>query len=138
MLLKWVKSGQQYYHLQSMITFFTVCPTHIGDPDLIFVFFLFLTGDLLSGVCYVGVLDDSSLLYLLVVPLTIYLAVGFVFLVLGFASLLQVRTIMKRDGTRTDKLERLMLRIGQYNIMPGIFLSTFPDTSDRPKFGFLS
>ena len=92
----------------------------------------------MSGVCYVGVLDDSSLLYLLVVPLTIYLAVGFVFLVLGFASLLQVRTIMKRDGTRTDKLERLMLRIGQYNIMPGIFLSTFPDTSDRPKFGFLS
>ena len=42
----------------------------------------------------------------------IYLVVGFVFLILGFASLLQVRTIMKRDGTTTDKLERLMMRIG--------------------------
>ena len=68
---------------------------------------------MLSGVCYVGILDDSSLLYLIIVPFTLYLAVGFVFLVMGFASLLQVRTIMKRDGTRTDKLERLMLRIGE-------------------------
>jgi len=76
-----------------------------------------IEGDLLSGVCYVGVLDDSSLLYLVIVPLTIYLAVGFVFLILGFASLLQVRTIMKRDGTRTDKLERLMMRIGTFSLL---------------------
>ena len=68
---------------------------------------------MLSGVCYVGLLDDSSLLYLIVVPSAVYLTVGLVFLVMGFASLAQVRTVMKRDGTRTDKLERLMLRIGE-------------------------
>jgi len=76
-----------------------------------------IEGDMLSGVCYVGILDDSSLLYLIIVPFTLYLAVGFVFLVMGFASLLQVRTIMKRDGTRTDKLERLMLRIGTFSTL---------------------
>ena len=72
-----------------------------------------IIGDVLSGVCFVGVLDDSSLLYLIIIPSLVYLLIGIVFLVLGFAYLIQVRTIMKRDGTRTDKLERLMMRIGE-------------------------
>ena len=79
---------------------------------------------MLSGVCYVGLLDDSSLLYLIVVPSAVYLTVGLVFLVMGFASLAQVRTVMKRDGTRTDKLERLMLRIGEKKHISHIFICT--------------
>ena len=67
----------------------------------------------MSGVCFVGQLDDDSLLYLIIVPSLIYLVVGFVFLLMAFAYLLQVRSIMNRDGTSTDKLERLMMRIGK-------------------------
>jgi len=83
-----------------------------------------IEGDMLSGVCYVGLLDDSSLLYLIVVPSAVYLTVGLVFLVMGFASLAQVRTVMKRDGTRTDKLERLMLRIGTFSLLYMVPAST--------------
>merc|ERR1711976_563654 len=45
-----------------------------------------IEGDILSGVCFVGILNADSLLYLIVIPLAFYLIVGFVFLILGFAS----------------------------------------------------
>jgi len=76
-----------------------------------------IEGDILSGVCFVGQLDADSLLYLIIVPSLVYLAVGFVFLVMAFAYLLQVRSIMNRDGTSTDKLERLMMRIGTFSLL---------------------
>lgn len=41
------------------------------------------------------------------------------FLLAGFVSLFRIRTVMKHDGTRTDKLERLMLRIGFFS---GLFI----------------
>ncbi len=63
--------------------------------------------------CFVGLWDATALRYLVLTPLLIYLVVGFVFLVLGFASLIRIRTLMKQDGTRTGKLERLMMRIGE-------------------------
>lgn len=69
-------------------------------------------GDVLSGVCFVGQLDRHSLAVFLLIPLCIYLALGTLFLFAGFVSLFRIRTVMKNDGTRTDKLERLMLRIG--------------------------
>ena len=68
---------------------------------------------MLSGVCFVGLWDWQSLLWFVLVPLASYLAFGTVFLVLGFTSLVKIRTIMKHDGAKTDKLERLMLRIGK-------------------------
>ena len=40
---------------------------------------------------------------------------GLVFFILGMTSLIQIRTIMKKDGTKTDKLERLMMRIGLFS-----------------------
>lgn len=52
-------------------------------------------------------------------PLCIYLSIGAVFLLAGFVSLFRIRTVMKHDGTRTDKLERLMIRIG---IFSGVFI----------------
>jgi frizzled 1/7 len=69
-------------------------------------------GDVLSGVCFVGQLDPHSLAVFLLIPIAIYLSFGTFFLCAGFVSLFRIRTVMKNDGTRTDKLERLMLRIG--------------------------
>ncbi|XP_029721143.2 frizzled-like [Aedes albopictus] len=76
-------------------------------------------GDVLSGVCFVGQLDTHSLAMFLLIPLCIYLSLGAIFLLAGFVSLFRIRTVMKHDGTRTDKLERLMLRIGFFS---GLFI----------------
>lgn len=88
--------------------------------------FSFSTGDVLSGVCFVGHLDSHSLGVFLLLPLCIYLAIGALFLLAGFISLFRIRTVMKIDGKRTDKLERLMLRIGFFS---GLFI--------LPAVGFL-
>jgi frizzled protein 1/7 len=74
-------------------------------------------GDVLSGVCYVGQLDKHSLGIFLIVPILIYLSFGSLFLFAGFISLFRIRTVMKNDGTRTDKLERLMLKIGLFSAL---------------------
>ncbi|KAL9703078.1 hypothetical protein quinque_006596 [Culex quinquefasciatus] len=76
-------------------------------------------GDVLSGVCFVGQLDSRSLGMFLLIPLCVYLSLGAIFLLAGFVSLFRIRTVMKHDGTRTDKLERLMLRIGFFS---GLFI----------------
>lgn len=86
--------------------------------DCYFSFFL-LAGDILSGVCFVGQLDTHSLVTFLILPLCIYLSIGAMFLLAGFISLFRIRTVMKTDGKRTDKLERLMLRIGFFS---GLFI----------------
>lgn len=74
-------------------------------------------GDVLSGVCFVGLWSPNSLLYFLLVPLMSCLILGSLFLVFGYFSLIRIRTIMKQDGTKTDKLERLMIRIGIFSIL---------------------
>ncbi|XP_070071962.1 frizzled isoform X4 [Drosophila takahashii] len=82
-------------------------------------------GDILSGVCFVGQLDTHSLGAFLILPLCIYLSIGALFLLAGFISLFRIRTVMKTDGKRTDKLERLMLRIGFFSglfILPAVGL----------------
>ncbi|XP_058124313.1 frizzled [Anopheles ziemanni] len=84
-------------------------------------------GDVLSGVCFVGQLDTHSLAMFLLIPLVIYLSIGGIFLLAGFVSLFRIRTVMKHDGTRTDKLERLMLRIGFFS---GLFI--------LPSLGYLA
>lgn len=74
-------------------------------------------GDVLSGVCYVGQLEKHSLGIFLILPISIYLSFGSFFLLAGFVSLFRIRTVMKNDGTRTDKLERLMLKIGLFSAL---------------------
>lgn len=74
-------------------------------------------GDVLSGVCFVGQLDRHSLFAFLLVPSCIYLSLGTLFLFAGFVSLFRIRTVMKNDGSRTDKLERLMMRIGFFSAL---------------------
>lgn len=76
-----------------------------------------IDGDVLSGVCYVGLSNVNSLRGFVLAPLVTYLVIGTFFLVAGFVSLFRIRTIMKHDGTKTDKLEKLMMRIGIFSIM---------------------
>ena len=72
-----------------------------------------IEGDILSGVCFVGLWDSSTLLWFVIVPQGIYLIVGVVFLILGQISLCRVRSEQCKNGSKTDKLECLMCRIGK-------------------------
>merc|ERR1719414_2574754 len=39
------------------------------------------------------------------------------FLILGLFSLIKIRTVMKQDGSKTDKLEKLIIRIGVFSVL---------------------
>ncbi|XP_017259391.1 frizzled-7-A-like [Kryptolebias marmoratus] len=74
-------------------------------------------GDLLSGVCYVGLYSVDALRAFILTPLLIFLLVGTFFLLAGFVSLFHIRSIMKQDGTKTERLEKLMVRIGVFGVL---------------------
>lgn len=67
--------------------------------------------------CFVGTLSSHSLAVFLLIPITIYVSIGTVLFLAGFISLFRIRTVMKSDGTRTDKLEKLMIRIGIFSTL---------------------
>ncbi|CAG01343.1 unnamed protein product, partial [Tetraodon nigroviridis] len=69
-------------------------------------------GDLLTGVCYVGVSSVDALRTFVLAPLLVCLLAGTSLLLAGFVSLFRIRAIMKRDGADTEKLEKLMVRVG--------------------------
>ncbi|XP_075242902.1 frizzled-2-like [Convolutriloba macropyga] len=82
-------------------------------------------GDDISGTCFTGMLNPDFTLYFVLTPLVISLALGFTFLVFGFVSLCRVRHFIKKNGDRTDKLEKLMIRIGVFSLFymaPAIIL----------------
>ncbi|XP_050739653.1 frizzled-2-like, partial [Eriocheir sinensis] len=74
-------------------------------------------GDVMTGVCFVGLWDVRALQGFVLAPLFFYLVLGTAFLLTGFVSLFRIRTIMKHDGTKTDKLERFMVRIGVFSVL---------------------
>lgn len=86
---------------------------------LVMILFVFVlcSGDILTGVCYVGLWNVETLRSFVLAPLLVYLALGTVFLLAGFVSLFRIRTVMKHDGTKTDKLEKLMIRIGVFSVL---------------------
>jgi len=88
-----------------------------GLQTLAVVVLQLVEGDVLTGVCFVGIWDVDALRYFVLAPLAVYLATGVVFTALGFFALVKIRTIMKQDGTKTDKLERLMIRIGVFTAL---------------------
>jgi frizzled protein 9/10 len=71
-------------------------------------------GDELTGLCYVGSQDPNALLYFVIIPLCVFAAFGDFVLALGFVSLSRIRSVMRFDGHNTNKLERLMVRIGVF------------------------
>ncbi|XP_026218872.1 frizzled-7-A-like [Anabas testudineus] len=111
--MKWgheaIEANSQFFHLVAwgVPAVKTITILAMGQVD----------GDLLTGVCYVGVYNVDNLRGFVLVPLFVYLSIGTSFLLAGFVSLFRIRTIMKRDGSKTDKLEKLMVRIGVFSVL---------------------
>uniref|UniRef100_A0A8C0Y6P7 Frizzled class receptor 2 n=2 Tax=Cyprinus carpio TaxID=7962 RepID=A0A8C0Y6P7_CYPCA len=111
--MKWgheaIEANSQYFHLAAWAVpaVKTISILAMGQID----------GDVLSGVCFVGLNNLDPLRGFVLAPLFIYLFIGTSFLLAGFVSLFRIRTIMKHDGTKTEKLERLMVRIGVFSVL---------------------
>ncbi|XP_048839816.1 frizzled-9 [Brienomyrus brachyistius] len=76
-----------------------------------------VAGDELTGLCYVGSMDMNALTGFVLVPLSCYLIIGTSFILTGFVALFHIRKIMKTGGTNTEKLEKLMVKIGVFSIL---------------------
>ena len=75
-------------------------------------------GDELSGICFVGGSNLQALRGFHLAPLFVYLVLGTIFLLAGFISLVRIRSVLKHDQSlKTDKLTRLMIRIGVFSIL---------------------
>ncbi|XP_051727986.1 frizzled-8b [Ctenopharyngodon idella] len=74
-------------------------------------------GDSVAGICYVGNQNLDNLRGFVLAPLVIYLFIGTIFLFAGFVSMFRIRSVIKQGGTKTDKLERLMVRIGVFTVL---------------------
>nr|XP_028557441.1 frizzled-7 [Podarcis muralis] len=111
--MKWgheaIEANSQYFHLAAWAVpaIKTITILAMGQVD----------GDVLSGVCYVGIYSVDALRGFVLAPLFVYLFIGTSFLLAGFVSLFRIRTIMKHDGTKTEKLEKLMVRIGVFSVL---------------------
>jgi len=111
--LKW---GQEAIDVQSQWFHFVAW----GKPAIMTIVVLIMKkaeGDILTGVCYVGLWDVWSLRWFVLAPFVAYLSIGFIFLILGLFSLIKIRTVMKQDGSKTDKLEKLIIRIGVFSVL---------------------
>uniref|UniRef100_A0A4X2K7E8 Frizzled-5 n=2 Tax=Vombatus ursinus TaxID=29139 RepID=A0A4X2K7E8_VOMUR len=74
-------------------------------------------GDPVAGICYVGNQNLDYLRGFVLAPLVVYLLTGTLFLLAGFVSLFRIRSVIKQGGTKTDKLEKLMIRIGLFTVL---------------------
>uniref|UniRef100_A0A915I0C3 Uncharacterized protein n=1 Tax=Romanomermis culicivorax TaxID=13658 RepID=A0A915I0C3_ROMCU len=111
--LKWgneaIETSSKYFHVAAW-----------GLPSVLTVFVLVarqVDGDVYSGLCFVGNWDSQALIYFVLTPMCVCLFLGFLFLILGVVSMLKIRQFMKHDGTKIEKLERLMIRISVFSLM---------------------
>ncbi|CAL8369431.1 unnamed protein product [Boreogadus saida] len=111
--LKWgheaIAGYAQYFHLAAWVlpSVKAIAVLALGSVD----------GDAVAGVCYVGNQNLEHLRGFVLAPLVVYLLLGSMFLLAGFVSLFRIRTVIKQGGTKTDKLERLMVRIGGFTLL---------------------
>ncbi|XP_071943703.1 uncharacterized protein [Antedon mediterranea] len=111
--LKWgheaIERNSQYFHVAawSIPAVKTIVILTMGEVD----------GDPLSGVCFTGGTNIAALRGFVLAPLIIYLIIGTFFLITGFIALCRIRTFMKHENTKTDKLEKLMFRIGIFTVL---------------------
>ncbi|EDO35751.1 predicted protein [Nematostella vectensis] len=111
--LKWgqeaIEANSQFFHLAAW-----------AIPAVKTIAILLMTkvdGDELSGVCYVGLSDVSALRGYVLAPLFVYFIIGATFLLAGFISLFRVRSVLKDDYSKREKIEKLMIRIGVFSIL---------------------
>lgn len=116
--LKWgneaIASYAQYFHMAAWLipTIQTVSVLLSGAVD----------GDPVSGICYVGNQNMENLKTFVLAPLLVYLLLGTSFLFAGFVSLFRIRNVIKKQGgagagSKADKLEKLMIRIGIFSVL---------------------
>lgn len=116
--LKWgneaIAGHAQYYHLAAWLipAAKTVAVLLAGAVD----------GDPVAGICYVGNTSPENLKKYVLAPLIVYFALGATFLLAGFVSLFRIRSVIKRQGgigsgSKADKLEKLMIRIGVFSVL---------------------
>ncbi|EFO90812.1 hypothetical protein CRE_08041 [Caenorhabditis remanei] len=78
-------------------------------------------GDVFTGICSVGNLNPSALVYFFFTPIVVSLALGAVLLICGIWSMIRIRSYIKLQHADVErnisKLEKLMLRIGAFAIM---------------------
>lgn len=83
-------------------------------------------GDVLTGVCFVGMWNPSYLIGFILIPISALLLIGFFFLVSGFVSLWHIRTEMKISGDlKIEKFDKFMFKIGLFSLLylcPSIIL----------------
>ncbi|XP_067328176.1 frizzled-9-like [Anolis sagrei] len=77
-----------------------------------------VSADELTGLCAVSASGGSALsLVLVLAPLAACLFAGTSFLLAGFTALFRIRRTLKTEGSDTQKLERLMLRLGLFSLL---------------------
>ncbi|KAB5587184.1 hypothetical protein PHYPO_G00010000 [Pangasianodon hypophthalmus] len=111
--MKWgneaIASYSQYFHLAAWLipSMKSIAVLALSSVD----------GDPVAGICYVGNQNLDNLRGFVLAPLLIYLCIGAMFLLAGFVSLFRIRSVIKQGGTKTDKLEKLMIRIGVFTVL---------------------
>ncbi|XP_008308022.1 frizzled-4 [Cynoglossus semilaevis] len=80
--------------------------------------------DDLTGLCYVGNQQQEALTGFVVAPLASYLLIGTLFICAGLVALFKIRSNLQKDGAKTDKLERLMVKIGVFSVLYTVPAST--------------
>lgn len=134
--LKWsneaIASYSQYFHLAAWLipSVKSIAVLATSSVD----------GDPIVGICYVGNQNLENLRGFVLAPLIAYLIIGTLFLSAGFISLFRIRNVIKRQGrTKTDKLEKLMVRIGVFSVLytvPAtiVIVCYFYEQYNRPKW----
>ena len=99
-------------------------------------------GDELTGACFVGYYDRDSLAGFVIAPLCVYLVVGAMLFIYGFMSLVNIRSVIRQSaGHRTDKLEKLMVRVAVFSILYAIPTAVvlgclFVEHSEKPNWKY--
>ena len=111
--LKWgqeaISNYAQYFHLAAWLV-----------PSIKSIAILAMSavdGDAVAGICYVGNQNLDNLRAFVLAPLCFYLLLGTSFLLAGFVSLFRIRNVIKAQRSNSDKLEKLMIRIGVFSVL---------------------
>uniref|UniRef100_A0A8C5R275 Frizzled-5 n=1 Tax=Leptobrachium leishanense TaxID=445787 RepID=A0A8C5R275_9ANUR len=111
--MKWgneaIASYSQYFHMAAWLipSVKSIAVLALSSVD----------GDPVAGICYVGNQNLDNLRGFVLAPLVVYLFTGTMFLLAGYVSLFRIRNVIKKGGTKTDKLEKLMIRIGIFTVL---------------------
>ncbi|XP_078485828.1 frizzled receptor [Ciona intestinalis] len=119
--LTWfLAAGMKWSHeaIERHSSYFHLVAWSIPSIKIVIILILrHVDGDELTGMCYVGNQDMNALTGFVLAPLFTYLVIGTSFLLAGFFSLFRIKSYMEKEGSKTDKLERLMVKIGVFSVL---------------------